>query len=38
MVVARSVDHDAASKHGNVAVIAVPRVGRCREGTRLQRL
>jgi len=24
MVVARSVDHDAASKHGNVAVIAVP--------------
>jgi acyl-ACP dehydrogenase len=24
MVVARSVDHDAASRHGNVAVIAVP--------------
>lgn len=24
MVVARSVDHDAASKHGNVAVVAVP--------------
>jgi alkylation response protein AidB-like acyl-CoA dehydrogenase len=24
MVVARSVDHDAASRHGNVAVVAVP--------------